>query len=64
MVQEIIVYIIGALLAIYLGYKLYRIFVRKRYDKLCSGCPVAGECGKINKERDKCDTNQNNKDHG
>jgi len=54
MAQTVIVYIIGGLLAVYLFYRIYRIFSRKEYDKLCGGCPLSDECAKIKKERKNC----------
>lgn len=52
--QIVAIYIIGALVAVYLGYKLYRIFHRREYDKLCSGCPIYKECAKSKNNKEEC----------
>lgn len=59
MTQTVIVYIIGALLAVYVGYRVYRIFSRKEYNKLCGGCPLAEECGKRKVDRRTCPDSKN-----
>lgn len=54
MTQLAIVYIIGIILLIYLGYKLYRIFFRKGYKHLCHNCPAAKECNHSKAVHDGC----------
>lgn len=49
-----IVYIIGGLLLAYLAYKVWRIFFKKEYKSLCSGCPSVRKCGSVGKPHGSC----------